>query len=153
MGSNRTKQKLYLDSNIFLNVWFHETSRYGEPYTTSKKLLHAIIDCHYYLVISNLVITELAKKTEMSEEIIIDEYLKEFRITNKMTIVKISKKNVQAATYLYSTHGIHMTDAIHAIAALSNQCILVTRDKELTIAAKNTELYCCKPEALTRRFS
>jgi len=148
MGSTWTTKKIYLDTNIFLNVWFLEMRKCRDLYTNSKKLLQAIIDCHYYLVISNLVITELAKKTGMPEEIIIEEYLKEFIIRNKMTIVKISKKIAQDASYLYSTHGLHMTDAIHAIAALSNQCILVTRDKDLKLTAKYIELDCYNPEDL-----
>jgi len=124
-------KKIYLDANIFLNVWYKEMMQLGKIYDSSKKLLQSINDCHYFLVISNLVIYELSKKMEVSEQVIIDKYLQEFFLTKKIKIIKISSKIAQDASYMHSSQGIHMADAIHAIAALMNSCVLVTRDKEL----------------------
>ena len=139
-------KKIYVDANVFLNVWFKEMMKNGTIYQSSKKLLRAVIDCHYHLVISNLVITELSKKMGVPSEEIIDEYLREFFLVQKIDMIKISRKIADEASHLYSTQGIHMIDAIHAIAASLNECVLVTRDKELIVAAQNIELQCCEPE-------
>lgn len=55
-------KKIYVDANVFLNIWFKEMMKNGTIFRSSKKILRAVIDCQYYLVISNLVITELSKK-------------------------------------------------------------------------------------------
>ena len=95
----------------------------------------------------------MAMKMEMSDEEIIEKYLKEFRISQKIKIKRIFRQVTQDAIYLYSSYGIHMTDAIHAIAAKNNECTLVTRDKELIAAANHIGLRCCELEKLIRLLS
>ena len=152
-GRRQCARKIYVDSNVFLNVWFREMIKNGGVFFSSNKLLHLIIDCNFFLVISNLTLMELAKKVGTSENVVVDDYLREFVLSDKIEIVKVSRKVTQDASYLYSTTGIHMTDAIHAVVALVNQCILVTRDRELSNAAKSIDLFCCRPEDLIREFS
>jgi len=152
-GGRHSARKIYVDSNVFLNVWFEEMIKKGEVFFSSKKLLRLTIDCHFFLIISNLTLMELAKKIGISEDVVVDEYLREFVLSDKIEIVKVSRRVAQDASYLYSTTGIHITDAIHAIVALLNQCILVTRDRELSNVAKSIDLLCCRPEDLIREFS
>lgn len=139
-------QKLYLDSNIFLNVWFDELIKFGEKFYSSKKLLDKIIECIFSLVISDLTIRELCKKTELPSEIICEEYLKPFKIIDKLKIIKTTRKVAEDAVYLSGYYGIHKTDALHAIMVKSNDCILVTRDNELIFAAKKYGIKTVKPQ-------
>ena len=149
-GNNSYKliTKLYLDSNIFLNVWFEEMVRLGEVFYTSKKLLDEIINCKYLLVISELTIKELSKKTDLPIDIVYDEYLKIYKMVDKLTIVKVTKKIAEDAVYLSSSYGIHKTDALHAMMAKSNDCILITRDVELRCAASKYGIATFRPEEI-----
>jgi len=147
-NSNSLKIKLYLDSNIFLNVWFEEMVKFGEIFYSSKKLLDEIINCKYLLVISELTIRELSKKTDLPIDIICDEYLRIYEMISKLTIVKVTKKIAEDAVYLSSSYGIHKVDALHAIMAKSNDCLLITRDVELRYAALKYGIATFRPEEI-----
>lgn len=127
----KSSPNLYIDSNIYLNIWYKE----NEFFQSSYDLFDEIINCRYKLTSSFLVIKELSNKTGFTQEDIINNYMKPYRILNKLNIVKITQKVADDAVYLSSQHGIHITDALHAMMAKSNNCILVTRDKEMTRAA------------------
>jgi len=147
-NSNKVKTKLYLDSNIFLNVWFVEMVKFGEVFYSSIKLLDEIINCRYHLVVSELTIKELSKKTELPADIIYDEFLKVYEIIDKLTIVKVTKKIAEDAVYFSSSHGIHKPDALHAMMAKSNDCLLITRDIELRYAASKYGIPTFRPEEI-----
>ena len=147
-NSNKLKRKLYLDSNIFLNVWFEEMVKFGEIFYSSKKLLEEIVNCKYLLVISELTIKELSKKTDLPIDIMYDEYLRIYKMIDKLTIVKVTKKIADDAIYLSSSYGLHKVDALHAIMAKSNGCLLITRDAELRFAAVKYGIPTYRPEEI-----
>lgn len=140
--------KVYLDANIFLNVWFEEMIKDGEPFYASLKLLDAILECKFQLILSDLVIRELAKKTGLTYELVIQNYLKPYEILRKLTIRKTTMPIADEAVYLSSAYGIHKIDALHAIHAKSESCILVTRDNELLKTAIKFGIESKRPEDL-----
>ena len=68
--------KLYVDSNIFLNVWFEEMLRLSPAFYYSRRILDAILECRFSLVVSDLTVQDLSGKTSLTKEVIINEYLK-----------------------------------------------------------------------------
>ena len=140
--------ELYLDSNIFLNVWFEEMIKFGEIFSSSKRLLEEVTECKFHLVISELTFSELSQKTELPKEVIFDEFFKIYQVLKKLKIVKISKKVADDAIYFGSSYGIHAADALHAMMAKSNKCVLVTRDIELRFAALKYGLDVVRPEEI-----
>jgi predicted nucleic acid-binding protein len=140
--------RLYLDSNIFLNVWFREMIKKGTVFRSSKRLLESILECRYTLFVSMLTLRELSSKTDLPEAVLMDEYLKPFTMIDKLDIIRVTAKVAEEAAYMHSSWGIHMMDAIHAVVAKQNNCILVTRDNELVEAAKSYGVRCVEPEEL-----
>ena len=140
--------KIYLDSNIFLNVWFEEMVKFGEIFYSSKKLFDEIIDCKFNLVVSELTIQELSSRTELPKDLIFEEFLKIYQLLKKLEIVKITKKVADDAIYFGSSYGVHSADALHAMMAKSNDCILITRDRELRYAALKYGIDVKRPEEI-----
>jgi len=145
---DEVESKVYLDANIFLNVWFDEMIKTGEPFYASFKLLDAVLECKYDLILSDLLIRELAKKTSLTYNQVLDNYLKPFEILGKLSIRKTTMSIADEAVYLSSTYGIHKVDALHAIHAKSEGCILVTRDIALLRTARKYGIMSKKPEDL-----
>ena len=137
-----------MDSNVFLNVWFREMIKKGTVFQSSKRLLESILECRYTLFVSTLTLRELATKTDLSESVIMDGYLRPFTMVDKLNVIRITAKVAEEATYMHGSRGIHMMDAIHAVAAKQNDCTLVTRDTELMEAARSYGVRCVEPEAL-----
>ena len=140
--------RLYLDSCVFLNVWFDELVNEGRSFTASKRLLEEIINCTYNLTISKLTIMEITKKMNTTEETIMN-YLKQFQIVGKLEIITITEKIAEEAVYFGGSHGVHKADALHAILAKMNGCVLVTWDNELLEAAKRFSVPTKRPDELT----
>ena len=136
--------RLYVDSNIYLNIWYRE-----ENVQPSYNLLNEIINCRYTLTSSTLVIKELSKKTGITQADIMNDYMKPYQMLNKLNMAKITQRVADDAVYLSSQHGIHATDALHIIMAKTNNCTLITRDREMTRAATQYGVKVSTPESLT----
>lgn len=143
-----SKIKLYLDSCVFLNVWFDEMVSEGSSFAASKKILEEIINCTYNLVISKLTLIELAKRLDTTEEVILDYFLKPFKIIDKLEIIKVTQRIAEEAIHFGSSYGVHKSDALHGMLSKLNECILVTQDKNLYDAAKKFSVEVKKPEEL-----
>ena len=142
---SKSPPHLYVDSNIYLNIWYKEDKNYQSSYN----LLNEIINCRYTLTSSMLVIKELSKKTGIPQNDIMNDYMKPYQILNKFNMVKITQNVADDAVYVASQHGIHATDALHVIMAKLNNCILVTRDREMTRVATQYGVKVSTPESLT----
>ena len=142
------KIKLYLDSCVFLRVWFNETLEEWRSFADSKKLLDEIINCTYNLVVSKLTLIELKKKMNINEDILLNYFLREFKIINKLEIINVTKNIAEEAVYFGGYYGIHKADALHAMLSKMNDCILVTLDDELYAAAKKFSVEVKKPGEL-----
>ena len=128
--------KVYIDSNIFLNVWFEEMLRFSPAFYYSRKILDAILECKFQLVISDLTVKELSRKTGLSKEVIVKEYLKPYEMVAKLTIIETSMEMIKEANAISRRSGLHAADALHALVVKKEKCTLVTRDKELTRTAR-----------------
>lgn len=142
------KLNLYLDSCVFLDVWYDGLISEGKLFASSKKLLEEVINCKYSISISKLTLIELTKKMDTTEDIILDYFLKPFRLIEKLEIIKVTKRIAEEAIHFGSYYGVHKVDALHGMLSKMNDCILVTRDKELYNAAKNFSVEVKKPEEL-----
>jgi predicted nucleic acid-binding protein len=142
------KTKLYLDSCVFLNVWFDELVNEGRSFAASKRLLEEIINCTYHLTISKLTIIEITKKMNTTEDTIMNYFLKQFQIIGKLKIIKLTEKIAEEAVHFGSSYGVHKADALHAMLAKMNGCVLVTLDNELLEAAKRFSVPAKKPDEL-----
>lgn len=100
------------------------------------KVLEEIIRCTYYLVISDLTIHELSRKTRLSRGEIIDTYLREFLLVEKLTIVEVTSEDWNQAKILSRELKLHLKDALHFFIAEKSGCTLVTEDVELKSKAK-----------------
>lgn len=140
--------KVYVDSNVFLNVWFEELLRLSPAFYYSRKLLDAILECRFRLVISDLTVKELSRKTNLPKETIIEEYLKPYEMVGKLTIIETTKENIREANEISRTYRLHASDALHALVAKKEGCILVTRDVELRTTARRISVKSSLPEEL-----
>lgn len=100
----------------------------------------------FVLVISELTIRELAKRTGLPHETLLGEYLKPFEMVNKLRVVKVTRRFAEDAVHLSGAYGIHKTDALHAIMARPSDCVLVTRNDELIHAANRYGVRVVRPE-------
>ena len=142
------KTKLYLDSCVFLRVWFNETTEEWRSFSDSKKLLDEIINCTYNLVISKLTLIELKKKMNIKEDVLLNYFLREFKILNKLEIIDVTEKIAEEAVYFGGYYGVHKADALHTMLSKMNDCILVTLDDELYAAARKFSVDVKKPGEL-----
>lgn len=147
-GPSEDLRNVYVDSNVFLNVWFEEMAKFGQIFYSSKRLLEQVIECRFVLVISELTVRELAKRTGLPRETLMGEYLKPFEMVDKLRVVKVTRRVAEDAVQLSGAYGIHKTDALHAIMAMSADCVLVTRDDELIQAANRYGVRALRPEEI-----
>lgn len=121
--------KLYLDTNVFLSYWQQEMRGFVPLFERVRRIFEETIECKYYLVISGLTIAEMALKIKVPEELVVEEYLKEFSLVQKIDIVSNTKQEWSEARKLAREIGLHLKDSLHVIAAKNQGCILVTEDK------------------------
>ena len=141
-------EKLYLDANIFLNIWFEEMLRLSPAFYYARRLLDAILECKFLLIISDLTVKELSKKTGLSRDVIIQEYLKPYEMVGKLTIIETTKEMVKEAEMNSQRYGLHASDALHALIAKREECTLVTRDEELRTKGRRIGVRTALPEEL-----
>lgn len=120
--------KLYLDTNIFLNLLFNEEiSSYN-----SEKLLNQINDGIYTGLTSILTIMEIYRVLqkqgiqEKSIEVAIDKILK----LNMEIIIPEGYIFIQAYSLIKNLQT-DIDDSIHLAIVKENEAILITRDKKL----------------------
>jgi len=141
--------RVYVDSNIFLNVWFEEMLRFSPAFYHSRKLLDAILECEFQLFVSDLTVKELSKRTNLSREVIVQDYLKPYEMVEKLTVIDTTKEMIREAGSISRRYRLHASDALHALVAKNEGCILVTRDEELKTTARRLGVRAVLPEELT----
>lgn len=129
-------------------MWFEEMLRFSPAFYHSRKLLDAILECKFRLVISDLTVKELSRKTNLSKEIIMKEYLRPYDMVEKLTVIETTKDMIREAGSISRKYRLHASDALHALVAKNEGCILVTRDKELRATARRIGLRAVLPEEL-----
>ena len=140
--------KVYVDSNIFLNVWFEEMLRLSPAFYYSRRILDAILECKFLLVISDLTLKELSRRTNLSREVIVEQYLRPYEMVEKLTVIETTKDMIREASSISRRHRLHASDALHALVAKNEDCVLVTRDEELRTTARRIGVRAALPEDL-----
>ena len=139
---------VYVDSNIFLNVWFEEMLKFSPAFYYSRRILDLILECKFRLVISDLTVKELSRKTDLTKEVIVQEYLGSFDMVGKLMVVETTREMIQEANAVGRKYGLHGADALHALVAKREGCVLVTRDVELKTTARRISVRAVLPEEL-----
>jgi predicted nucleic acid-binding protein len=147
MDYGEISQRIYVDSNVFLNFLFEVHER-PDLVDSSIETLENIGKCKYFLIVSDSLVREIKKVTKLSYERITMEIFRPYDIIKKIEWVKLTRKVADEAVYLSSIHGIHRTDAIHAAMASMYDCWLVTFDNDLKTAAKNAGIEVYDPRDL-----
>ncbi len=99
------------------------------PDSSEVRLLAAVIACEFSMVISNLTIEELKRKTSLTKEMIGTEYLSLYRTTGKLRLVSVSAQEVEESRSWRGRSELNRADIIHALVAKREQAIVVTNDK------------------------
>ena len=140
-------QRIYVDSNVFLNFLYGIPDR-PDLVDSSMKTLENVIECKYYLVASDGLVREMQNVTKLGYERILNGIFRPYEIINKIEWVRLTRKVADEAIYLASNYGIHKADAIHAAMASVYDCWLVTFDYELKTAAKKAGIDVFDPRDL-----
>jgi len=120
---------IYPNTNIFLRVWFEEEFKRVGPDSSEVRLLAAVIACEFSMVISNLTIEELERKTSLSREMINTEYLSLYRTAGKLRLVSVRAQEVEESRHWQARSELNRADIIHALVAKREQATIVTNDK------------------------
>jgi predicted nucleic acid-binding protein len=138
--------RIYVDTDVFLNTWFREMLKLNPAFYRTERLLEKVVECTYYLVISNLTLKELSKKMSLSTNDIKAFYFEKYEQMGKLSVVKVTQPMIDQARGVPT----HLTDAVHAVVAKQENAILVTRNiKDFRRAAKKLGLRVARPEELT----
>ena len=140
-------QRIYVDSNVFLNFLYGEPDR-PDLVDSSIETLENVIACKYVLVASDGLVRELQKVTKLGYERVIKHIFHPYELVNKLEWVKLTRKVADEAVYLAGNYGIHRADAIHAAMASVYDCWLVTFDNELKTAASKAGIEVHDPRDL-----
>jgi len=126
--------RIYVDTDIFLNLWFNEMIRYNPVFERAKRLLERVISCRLFLIISELTLEELSRNMRLSIDTIKSDYFNEYANLGKLSVAEVTQDIVNEARRL--SH--HVGDATHAVIAKREGAVLITRNKRhfLPIARK-----------------
>ncbi len=132
--------KVYIDTNIFINVTNAETNIYGKNISNSASdLFYQAASCKYYLIISSWTLQELYKKVKVEEVAIIFAICK-----NKIIKVIHDEEDIKKAKEKSPTN---FDDALHVILAEKSEAdYIVTRDNHFRDI--KTKIPIRKPENL-----
>ncbi len=145
---DRRGQRIYIDSNVFLN-FIYEIPERPDLVDSSIRLLENVTECKYFLVASDALIREIKKVTKWNTEQIRENVFRPYEIMNKIEWVRLTRKTAEEALYLSSIYGIHPKDAIHAAMALMFDCWLITFDHDLKRASKKADMPVHDPRDLS----
>lgn len=126
--STISKQKLYLDANIF--IYALEAIKLWEEY--SQEFFSAIDQGLCVAMTSQLTLAEcLVKPFELKNENNINTYLNFLQDRHFLSVIPMNKEiMIEAAKIRAANTNIKLPDAIHAATALRNGCTLFfTNDK------------------------
>jgi predicted nucleic acid-binding protein len=140
-------QRIYVDSNIFLNIWFEESEK-PDLLSSSLSTLDDVYNCKYVLVVSKALVREISEVSGLSMERTELVMLRPYMLLGKVEWVKFTSKIADEAIYLESIYGIHRLDALHAAMASMYDCWLVTFDHDLKKAAKKAGIQVRDPREL-----
>lgn len=115
---------IYIDTNIYLNLFQGESGRWHNFADLAVHLFNRVKNGEYTLVISDWVIQEFSKKRDAREiQKVIDDIPQ-----SQIIHVKTTSQDKQKAREISS---VNYPDALHVVLAMkSNAIYLVTRDAD-----------------------
>jgi len=144
--TNSAMRRIYIDSDVFLNTWFREMHKWTPVFHYAERILEKIIDCTFFLIISDLTLEELSKKIPLPVSRVKSEYFSEYERRQKLKVVEVTRDVSDEASRLPTHHA----DAIHALVARRENALLVTRNiRHYRNVARILKLRVLRPEELT----
>lgn len=139
--------RIYVDANVFLNTWFLEMHRFDPLFERAERLLQAVVDCRFFLIISTLTLKELSRKMSASPDDVKSGYFRMYESVGKLSIVTVTQDMVDEAKH--AQLRTHLSDAIHAVVARRENAVLVTRNiRDFRVAARKLNLDIRRPDDL-----
>jgi len=117
-------QKYYLDTSIWLDFFENRNEPSLPKGDFAKVLIDKVIKEDSKIVYSDAVKDEIIKLGYNEQEI--DKLLEPLKVS--LIFVEFNKKQFGKAKDLSAKRDIPLLDALHALIARDNQCIMVTRD-------------------------
>jgi predicted nucleic acid-binding protein len=112
--------KIYVDSNVFISAIMDE---FGKGFEfmglRSIEFLEKVLDCHYTILISNLVIKEISNITHLSFKEI-ESWLSDYK--HKISIWKFGRKDI---LYAKKFQNKIEWDLVHASVAIRSKCEVI----------------------------
>ena len=130
-----------VDTNIFMDLAFER----GEFNDSAFRFFNDTLSCKHKIFLTEAVIYELNKKNliEKLDELILNKLRKK----DKLTIVDASIEQISNANKISTQQNLPFADALIALLAKENNCVVVTRDKHFSQNLSSI-IDCFKPEDL-----
>ncbi len=119
-------EKIYLDTNIYLDYFENRHDNIRPLGEWALKLINIIIENKEFILYSNLIVKELEIKYSKEE---INKIFEIIYKRNLLLKVAISSSQVKEAAISCKKRKVAFGDALHAILARDNKAVMVTRDK------------------------
>ncbi|MCD6414603.1 MAG: type II toxin-antitoxin system VapC family toxin [Candidatus Diapherotrites archaeon] len=119
--------EVYLDTNVYLDYFLDREDKLVPWNEFAFSLLRKTRECEFTILVSDVVIRELAKVMAMSDgkvEMELSEVL-----GCKMVKVSSSRKQREEAAVISAKYKIPAADVLHSLIALEHGVAIVTRDK------------------------
>ena len=139
-------QRVYLDTNVFINYLYDEAR--VDLVEASEDVFDAVVACRFFLVVSDVTVREIVKVTGFSRDEVFQQVFRPYLALSKMELVQLNGEAAEEATYYSSIFGVHMLDAFHMALASLHRCWLVTFDGDLKDAASRAGLRVFDPRDL-----
>ncbi len=117
-------KKYYLDTSIWLDFFENRNEPNLPKGDFAKMLIDKAIKEDSKIIYSDAVKDEIIKLGYNEQEI--DKLMEALKVS--LIFVEFNKKQFGKAKDLSARRGIPLLDALHALIARDNQCIMVTRD-------------------------
>lgn len=117
--------RIYVDTDVFLNLWFQEMLEYNPAFERTERLLEAVISCRFFLIISELTLEELSRRMRIPLDKVRVDYFGRYESLGKLGFVEITQEIVDEARQISRRHE---PDATHAVVAKQKMAILITRN-------------------------
>lgn len=118
--------KVYLDSDVWLNLWQQEMLGFNPAFLRAEQLLDRVSEKGWKLVVSDLVKKEVVQKGVLEEHF--EEKINSLREKGLVEDMNIAEADMDEAKEISKNRHIHMSDALHTALARRSGATIVTRN-------------------------
>jgi len=138
-------RNLYLDSCIYMYAWDTEDPS-DQVCFASKQIMTFIRNQIFTLYVSEMVVREISKITQLSYYGTLAKISDELSLGSEFKVIKANYRMMSEAIRIKDEYYLHYPDYIHAGIAKVLNCILVTKDRFLLNVSKRDGIDSIIPE-------